>query len=69
MAIQEQIHSELSAIENREELTILLAVESGSRAWGFPSPDNDYDVRFLYVRPRDHYYYFDGIYACELVGV
>lgn len=36
-------------------MRILLAVESGSRAWGFPSPDSDYDIRFLFARPPDVY--------------
>ncbi len=53
------IKAELRAIEEKEGVKILLAVESGSRAWGFHSPDSDYDVRFLYVRPREHYLRLD----------
>lgn len=45
----------LGKIEAKEDVTILFAVESGSRAWGFPSPDSDNDVRFFYVRPISHY--------------
>jgi len=50
-----EIERRLSAIEAEEGVRVLMAVESGSRAWGFPSPDSDYDVRFIYVRPRDWY--------------
>ena len=49
----------LAAIEQTEAVRILYACESGSRAWGFASPDSDYDVRFLYVRPRDWYLSID----------
>ncbi len=49
----------LAEIEEAENVRILLAVESGSRAWGFASPDSDYDVRFLYVRERDFYLRID----------
>jgi predicted nucleotidyltransferase len=45
----------LGKVEAKENVTILMAVESGSRAWGFPSPDSDNDVRFFYVRPLSHY--------------
>jgi len=48
-------NSRLGRIEAEENVTILFAVESGSRAWGFPSIDSDYDVRFFYVRPISHY--------------
>lgn len=53
--IQSQIIERLSDIERERNVRILFAVESGSRAWGFPSPDSDYDVRFVYVHPLDWY--------------
>lgn len=49
------ILNKLHQIEQEENVTILHAVESGSRAWGFPSPDSDYDVRFIYYRPLSFY--------------
>ena len=48
--ITEEIKNKLKEIETGENVRILHAVESGSRAWGFSSPDSDYDVRFIYVR-------------------
>ena len=58
--MQELILQTLEDIERRESIRILLAVESGSRAWGFASPDSDYDVRFLYVRPWTDYLRLEG---------
>ena len=49
------ILEQLSSIEKTEGAHILYACESGSRAWGFASPDSDYDVRFIYAQPRDNY--------------
>ncbi len=43
------IKQALRAIEEQEQVRILYACESGSRAWGFASHNSDYDVRFLYV--------------------
>ena len=50
-----QIDARLAAIRHDEPVAIPLAIESGSRAWGFPSPDSDYDCRFIFVRPVEHY--------------
>ncbi|OMF86191.1 nucleotidyltransferase domain-containing protein [Paenibacillus sp. FSL R7-0273] len=53
--IQSEIRRQLRMIEAEEEVRILYACESGSRAWGFPSKDSDYDVRFLYIRRPEAY--------------
>jgi predicted nucleotidyltransferase len=57
--MQATIRQELDRIAQDEHVVICYACESGSRAWGFPSADSDYDVRFLYVRPRDWYLSID----------
>lgn len=49
------IKKELENLEKQEGFTILFACESGSRAWGFPSRDSDYDVRFIYIHPQNRY--------------
>lgn len=53
--MKDEILKKLAQIEQEENIRILYACESGSRAWGFPSKDSDYDVRFIYVRQKDWY--------------
>lgn len=57
--MKNQIIDKLNYIAQSESLHFLHAAESGSRAWGFPSPDSDYDVRAVYIRPLAHYLSID----------
>jgi uncharacterized protein len=51
----QHIQTILTQIEQTKNIKILYACETGSRAWGFPSPDSDYDVRFIYQHQKDWY--------------
>jgi len=55
MTIKDKITGRLRSLESEYGMKVLYAVEAGSRAWGFASADSDYDVRFVYVRPRGWY--------------
>jgi uncharacterized protein len=50
-----RIDAHLSGVEETDHVRVLYAAESGSRAWGFPSADSDYDVRFIYIHPQPWY--------------
>lgn len=53
--IQAEILAGLKSIEAEHSVNIIWAIESGSRAWGFPSQNSDYDVRFIYAHKPSHY--------------
>lgn len=59
MSFKEELDKKLCELEKAENIRILHCIESGSRAWGFASPDSDYDVRFIYVRPKEFYLRLD----------
>lgn len=65
MITQEEMNvlvpEKLKEIEEKYDVEVLWAVESGSRAWGFASPDSDFDVRFIYRRKWDSYYRLDAV--------
>ena len=57
--MNETIKSALKQLERKSDIRILLAVESGSRAWGFASRDSDWDVRFIYIHKPEWYLSID----------
>lgn len=61
------IITKLAEIEAAENITILYACESGSRAWGFPSADSDYDVRFIYLRQQEWYLRVDQQHCRDVI--
>ena len=54
-SIEKEIQRRIDAAEEEHGVKVIYAVESGSRAWGFASPNSDYDVRFIYTHPKDWY--------------
>lgn len=53
--VREEILRRIKAAETEHGVKVLYAIESGSRAWGFESPNSDYDVRFIYAHPTQWY--------------
>ncbi len=57
--MEKEIKKELQKLEEEMDIKILYAVESGSRAWGFPSKNSDWDVRFIYIHKKEWYLSID----------
>lgn len=51
----DDINTKLRTIESQHQVRVLFACESGSRSWGFASPESDYDIRFIFVRRTEDY--------------
>jgi len=53
--VRDYIRRKLETLAQKNRVKLLFGIESGSRAWGFPSADSDYDVRFVYRCTMDDY--------------
>lgn len=73
-----ELKKELEIVATGNRVNLLFAAEAGSRAWGFPSKDSDYDIRFIYSHPRDKYLsiqkpeetieYMDDAHVIDIAG-
>jgi predicted nucleotidyltransferase len=59
MKMRNEILQVIKQLETDYNIKVLYACEAGSRAWGFPSKDSDYDVRFIYIHKKDWYLSID----------
>lgn len=59
-AMRTRVRETLRILEQEYQVRVLYACESGSRGWGFASPDSDYDVRFIYVHRPEWYLRVDA---------
>ena len=67
LGMHQKIHELLDRVERHHGVRVVYACESGSRAWGFASPDSDYDIRFIFVRPAASYLSVaEGLESIEL---
>ena len=57
--MKEEIKIQLQKVERNNDIKILYADESGSRAWGFASTDSDWDVRYIYIHRPEWYLSID----------
>lgn len=57
--VKAEIMRRIRVAEQQHNVKVIYAIESGSRAWGFESPNSDYDVRFIYVHDKDWYLSLD----------
>lgn len=57
--MKDEIIKHIKQLEADQNIKVLLAAENGSRAWGCPSPDSDYDVRIIFKRPKSQYLEID----------
>ncbi|MET1254961.1 nucleotidyltransferase domain-containing protein [Aliikangiella maris] len=61
------IQEKIKQIEEKYQVTILYACESGSRAWNFASPNSDYDIRFIYAHQPAWYLQVDKEYQRDVI--